>query len=60
MFQEFLAMIDWNDDEAVQMETTEFWVKGLDGGHLKAENYDLEMGHNNRAWLNDVEYDDSC
>jgi hypothetical protein len=34
-FQEFLGMIDWNDTN-IQMEATEFWVKGLDGGYLEA------------------------
>ena len=34
VFQEFLGMIDWGDDSTVSMETTEFWVKGLDGGYL--------------------------
>ena len=27
---------------------------------MKAEDYDLMMSHNNRAWLNDEEWDDSC
>ena len=51
-FKPFVGYVEtWGGDY-------EFYVKGLAGKHLNTYNTTIEMGENNRAFINDYAYDD--
>lgn len=57
-WQTFIGYIE-EYDEAGDGIDAEFYVKGLNGQFLKAENQCIEIGENNRAFIHDIKWDDS-